>query len=210
MAFDYKEEYPEFYGAKKKPSMVNVPKMNYVAVLGEGRPRRDAGDYYPARESVLAVTQTILKCKELGKKVKGFFAYEEPPIETFFWCDQLEKLDYVGKENAHWAVAVRIPDFVTPEILDWAIEETRKHKPLMAVQYYTYHEGVCVQALHVGVPETEMNTVALMKAYVNECGFSLREKEYYHHEIYLNDILRCKRENWRIILRQPVDTVADD
>ena len=34
MAFDYKKEYKEFYMPKNKPTIVNVPKMNYIAVRG--------------------------------------------------------------------------------------------------------------------------------------------------------------------------------
>lgn len=36
MAFDYKKEYKEFYMPKKKPSIVEIPKMNYIAVRGKG------------------------------------------------------------------------------------------------------------------------------------------------------------------------------
>lgn len=32
MAFDYKKEYKEFYMPKNKPSIVIVPRMNYIAV----------------------------------------------------------------------------------------------------------------------------------------------------------------------------------
>lgn len=32
MAFDYKKEYKEFYMPKKKPGIVEIPKMNYIAV----------------------------------------------------------------------------------------------------------------------------------------------------------------------------------
>ena len=34
MAFDYKKEYKEFYMQKNIPSIVNIPKMNYLAVRG--------------------------------------------------------------------------------------------------------------------------------------------------------------------------------
>ncbi len=37
MAFDYKKEYKEFYMPKNKPSIVTIPKMNYIAVRGKGR-----------------------------------------------------------------------------------------------------------------------------------------------------------------------------
>lgn len=38
MAFDYKKEYKEFYMPKGTPSIVTVPKMNYIAVRGSGNP----------------------------------------------------------------------------------------------------------------------------------------------------------------------------
>ena len=37
MAFDYKKEYKEFYMPKGTPSIVRVPKMNYIAVRGSGK-----------------------------------------------------------------------------------------------------------------------------------------------------------------------------
>lgn len=37
MAFDYKKEYKEFYMPGRKPEIVNVPVMNYIAVRGAGR-----------------------------------------------------------------------------------------------------------------------------------------------------------------------------
>ena len=36
MAFDYKKEYKEFYMPKNKPSIIEIPKMNYIAVRGKG------------------------------------------------------------------------------------------------------------------------------------------------------------------------------
>lgn len=36
MVFDFKREYKEFYMTKNKPSIVEVPKMNYIAVRGIG------------------------------------------------------------------------------------------------------------------------------------------------------------------------------
>ena len=45
MAFDYKKEYKEFYMPKNKPSIVEIPKMNYIAVRGTGDPNEENGDY---------------------------------------------------------------------------------------------------------------------------------------------------------------------
>ena len=38
MAFDFKKEYKEYYLPKNKPSIVDVPKMNYIASRGKGNP----------------------------------------------------------------------------------------------------------------------------------------------------------------------------
>ncbi len=48
MAFDYKKEYKEFYMPKKKPSIVEIPKMNYIAVRGKGNPNDENGEYKKA------------------------------------------------------------------------------------------------------------------------------------------------------------------
>ena len=38
MPFDFKKEYKEFYLPKQVPQIVDVPRMNYVAVRGQGDP----------------------------------------------------------------------------------------------------------------------------------------------------------------------------
>ena len=38
MAFDYKKEYKEFYLPPKKPQIITLPPMNFVAVQGKGDP----------------------------------------------------------------------------------------------------------------------------------------------------------------------------
>ena len=50
MPFDYKKEYKEYYQPPKKPSIVTVPPMNFVAVRGKGDPNDPAGEYQQALE----------------------------------------------------------------------------------------------------------------------------------------------------------------
>ena len=45
MSFDYKKEYKEFYMPPKKPSIVEVPSMNYIAVCGKCNPKHEDGEY---------------------------------------------------------------------------------------------------------------------------------------------------------------------
>ena len=53
MAFDYKKEYKEFYMPKNKPTIVDVPKMNYIAVRGKGNPNAEEGEYKQAIRHLL-------------------------------------------------------------------------------------------------------------------------------------------------------------
>ena len=45
MAFDYKKEYKEFYMPKNKPGIIEISKMNYIAVRGKGNPNEENGEY---------------------------------------------------------------------------------------------------------------------------------------------------------------------
>mgnify|MGYP002523347546 CR=1 FL=1 len=43
MPFDYKKEYKEFYMPKNRPSIVEIPGMNYIAIRGQGDPNEENG-----------------------------------------------------------------------------------------------------------------------------------------------------------------------
>ena len=45
MPFDYKKEYREFYLPPKKPHLITIPRMNFVAVHGKGDPNAPGGAY---------------------------------------------------------------------------------------------------------------------------------------------------------------------
>ena len=55
MAFDYKKEYKEFYMPKGTPSIVTVPKMNYIAVRGSVNPNDEDGEYAPTPVTTYAL-----------------------------------------------------------------------------------------------------------------------------------------------------------
>ena len=59
MAFDFKKEYKEYYLPKNKPSIVDVPKMNYIAVRGKGNPNEENGDYQNTLGLLYGVAYTI-------------------------------------------------------------------------------------------------------------------------------------------------------
>lgn len=84
MAFDFKKELKEFYMAKNKPEIVNVPKANYVAVRGNRNPNEEGGAYQKAISILYAVSYTLKMSYKSDYKIKGFFEYVVPPLEGFW------------------------------------------------------------------------------------------------------------------------------
>lgn len=66
MAFDFKKEYKEFYLPKRKPEIIEVPPMNYVAVRGKGDPNEEDGAYKNAIGILYAIAYTI-KMSKMGR-----------------------------------------------------------------------------------------------------------------------------------------------
>ena len=80
MAFDYKKEYKEFYLPKKKPEIVEVPPMNYIAVRGTGDPNQEDGDYKKSIGLLYAIAFTIKMSERSGHRIDGYFDYVVPPL----------------------------------------------------------------------------------------------------------------------------------
>ena len=102
MAFDFKKEFKEFYMPKNKPEIVNVPKANYIAVRGKGNPNEEGGAYQQAISILYAVAYTLKMSYKTDYKIEGFFEYVVPPLEGFWWQDDVEGVDYTNKSAFNW------------------------------------------------------------------------------------------------------------
>ena len=206
-AFDYKKEYKEFYLPPRKPQIVEVPEMNFLAVRGMGDPNEEEGDYKAAIGLLYSIAYTI-KMSKMGKhKIEGYFDYVVPPLEGFWWQDGVQGVDYTRKDQFQWISLIRLPEFVTREEFDWAIQEAsvKKQMDFSKVKFFTYHEGLCVQCMHIGPYDNEPVTVREMERYAKEQGYELDfSDQRYHHEIYLSDVRKCKPENLKTVIRQPI------
>ena len=94
MAFDFKKEYKEFYMPKNKPEIVNVPTANYIAVRGKGDPNEEGGAYQQAISVLYAVAYTLKMSYKTDYKIEGFFEYVVPPLEGFWWQENMDGVDY--------------------------------------------------------------------------------------------------------------------
>ena len=207
MAFDYKKEYKEFYLPPKKPVAVNVPEMNYIAVSGRGDPNEPAGEYKEAMQMLYSIAFTIKMSYKGSHKINGYFPYVVPPLEGLWKQDGSGEIDYARKEDFEWTSMIRLPEFVTKEEFDWAVREAteKKQRDFSKAEFFTYHEGLCVQCMHIGSYDREPETIRLMKDFMIGQGYCEDFSETrLHHEIYLSDPRKAKPENLRTVIRHPV------
>jgi hypothetical protein len=208
MAFDFKKKYKEFYMPKNKPQIVDVPKANYIAVRGTGNPNEEGGAYQKAISILYAVAYTLKMSYKTDYEIKGFFEYVVPPLEGFWWQDNVEGVDYGDKSSFHWISVIRLPDFVTLKDFEWAVQTATKKKKLdcSCAEFLTIDEGLCVQIMHLGAFDDEPKTVALMDIYLQENGYvnDFSEKRL-HHEIYMSDARKVAPEKWKTVIRHPIN-----
>lgn len=207
MAFDYKKEYKEFYLPPKKPTIIEVPEMTFLAVRGHGDPNEEGGAYKDALEALYGVAYTIKMSKKSDHRIEGYFDFVVPPLEGFWWQDGVLGVDYAHKEDFNWISAIHVPEFVTRENFDWAVAEAtaKKKRDFSMVELLTIEEGLCVQCLHVGAYDDEPVTVEAMRAFAEENGYIEDfSDERLHHEIYLNDARRTAPEKLKTVIRHPV------
>lgn len=207
MTFDYKKEYKEFYLPPRKPGIVTVPEMHFIAVNGKGDPNEPEGEYKAALGMLYAIAFTIKMSYKGSHKIEGYFPYVVPPLEGLWRQGDGGMIDYAHKENFEWTSMIRLPEFVTREEFDWAIREAteKKKQDFSKVQFFSYDEGICVQCMHIGSYDEEPETIRLMQEYVKEQGY---EEDFsdsrLHHEIYLSDPRRAAPEKLRTVVRHPV------
>lgn len=207
MVFDFKKEYRELYMPKNKPQIINVQRANYIAVRGKGDPNEVDGTYQQAISVLYAVAYTLKMSYKTDYKIEGFFDYVVPPLEGFWWQDDIEGVDYSDKTSFNWISVIRLPDFISQVNLEWAIETAAKKKKIdcTSAEFITIDEGLCVQMMHLGPFDDEPATVALMDAYLEDNGYANDfNKNRLHHEVYLSDARKVSPEKWKTVIRHPI------
>ena len=140
-------------------------------------------------------------------KIEGFFEYVVPPLEGFWWSEKVGAFDYADKSQLRWISVIRLPDFVTENDFQWAVETASKKKKLdcSVAEFLTINEGLCVQIMHHGSYDDEPATVELMDKFVVENGCQNDiSSDRLHHEIYLSDPRKTLPEKWKTVIRHPI------
>ena len=210
---DYKKEYKDLYMPKKTPSIIEVPKMNFIMVKGRGNPNTSI-EYKKAIEILYGLSFTI-KMSKMSKdpldKIDGYFEYVVPPLEGFWWVEDecFDGLNITNKDDLCWYSMIRQPEFVTKEVFGRAKEKFKKKNndvDFSNTFFKEIEEGLCVQIMHMGSYDDEKFSIEKMNSFIEKEGYKNDfSKERLHHEIYLSDPRRVKNiNNLKTVIRHPI------
>lgn len=209
MAFDFKKEYKAYYLPPRKPELIEIPQMHFLAVRGKGDPNAAEGAYQQALAKLYAVAYTLRMSQRAGKMIAGFYEYVVPPLEGLWQQSGTEdgSLDYSRKQDLEWISMIRLPDFITEADVLWAVTAAERKKKLSCadVEFFTYDEGLCAQVMHHGSYDSEPETIQQMQQFIAEHSCAAdHTASRLHHEIYLSDPRRTAPEKLKTVIRIPV------
>ncbi|MGN8771204.1 GyrI-like domain-containing protein [Paenibacillus barengoltzii] len=201
---DFKKRDKELYLPKTEPVLVEVPPMLFLMVDGKGDPNGEA--YQLAVQKLYALSYGIKMSKMGDDKPDGYYDFVVPPLEGLW--DSINVGYDPNRDNWLWTSMIRQPEFVTEDFLNRVKERTVKKNPgldLSDVRLAVFEEGLCVQILHIGPYQTEPESVAKMKAFLETNGLTENfDDTRKHHEIYLSDPRKTGPEKMKTVLRHPV------
>ena len=198
---DFIKEHRDLYSASAlRPSLVQVPALNFLMVLGQGHP--DTSPRY--KEAIEALYSLSYTLKFMIKNGPLQIDYKVMPLEGLWWIEGEKEFSLEKKEDWHWIAMIMQPTLVTPELLEEAKAEVAKKRTftlLDDIGLAQYEEGLSAQILHKGPYKEEAATIAKLNQFIAEQAYEPAGK---HHEIYLNDPRRTQPQNLKTIIRLPV------
>ena len=196
---DFKKHLKELYQPTHKEfSIVDVPRMKFVMLDGEGDPDSEA--FGRAMQWIFSVSYPI---KFIAKKRMGKDFVMAPP-EALWWADDMDDFIHGNRDQWKWQLMIVMADWVTQDMYLEGVAKGQKKLGEVpeSLRFADFEEGKCVQIMHIGPYVDEAPVIARMhKEFIPAMGFV---ENGHHHEIYLNDARRTAPEKLKTVLRQPV------
>jgi len=192
--FDFQKELKHLYASTKKvPTLVEVPKMNFIMFEGVGHPNDK--DFQLGAEAVFTISY-LLKFEVVRKKLNK--DYKVMPMEVVWNLDRSNGISFT------WTMMIMQPFFITGVMFRDAVElsiEKKKNIEHTRLRFEAYEGGLCVQAFHLGDYKKMNDTLNNMISFADEKQLNCERDT---HDIYLNDSRKTKTENLKTIMRVKV------
>jgi hypothetical protein len=194
---DLAKEYKSYYKAGKKPGIVELDEASYLSIGGQGEP---AGKTFVSKvEALYPLAYGIKKvCKEQDKD------FGVPKLEGLWWVEENKPALEVPRSEWCWNLFIRMPEFVTIEMMQFVQPKVANKKQNDLIQEITFKkitEGKCVQIMHIGPYSTEPETINLLFEFMASNGLYVNGL---HHEIYISDPRKTEPSKMKTLIRYPV------
>jgi len=203
---DLKKELKYLYSpSSKKVDVVEVPKFNFVMIDGQlepGEPPAQSSVFQEAMGALFGLSYTLKFMSKLRKQ--NPIDYTVMAVEGLWWVGS-GLFNLSSKEPWCWTLMMMQPAHITGEMYAAALAQVRAKRDSPAldlVRFESFHEGLCIQTMHMGPYADEPATLNRMEAFASRNGYRYQGR---HHEIYLGDPRRSKPEKLRTILRHPIE-----
>jgi hypothetical protein len=201
LKYEWKKNDKVLYMPKNQPEVITIPPMKFFMLNGKGNPNNDS--FSEAVGVLYSLSYGIKMMPKKGTTPEGYFEYTVFPLEGVWdLAEEARGLEVLDKDSLIYTIMIRQPDFVTDELAQSVIENTKLKKPhplLENVQFGSIEDGLCVQMLHIGPYDTETESFNKMEAFCKENN--LRRVSKIHREIYITDFRKTAPEKLKTVLR---------
>lgn len=210
LTLDLRKQYRHLYApSARQVQLVEVPPLPFLRIDGAIEPGHGPGTSPGFQEATAALYGAAYTLKFMFKKRQTDpVDYPVMALEGLWWVSD-GKFNIEIKDNWLYTLMILQPEMVTQEHLAEALAQLRKKRggqpDLENVRLESFHEGTCIQVMHIGPYATEPATLERMRAFAAEQGLRLRHD---HHEIYMGDPRRGDPQKLKTILRHPVEPVS--
>ena len=202
---DLRKEFKELYApSARRVDVVDAPPFHFVMIDGEierGKTPETSETFQEAMNILYGVSFTLKFMSKLRKE--NPVDYRIMPLEGLWQPNDENEDDFGHKEGWRWTLMMLQPGHITEAMFEEAVANLRKQRgeipALHLMRFERFHEGLCLQILHVGAYDLESMTAARIEDFARKNGYRLYGA---YHEIYLRDLRRAKTEKLRTALRR--------
>ncbi len=208
---DLKKQLQQFYfPATNKIECVDVPPMQFAMCDGaieRGKEPGNSPGFAEATQALYGISYTLKFM--LKKRTDNPIDYPVMALEGLWWVED-GVFDITVKDNWYYTLMILQPEIIIPALFAAGAEQVRRKRgdsPALArLRLETFHEGLCVQTMHIGPYASEPATLEKMQAFMQMNG--LRDRVGLggkHHEIYMSDPRKAAPARLKTVLRHPVE-----
>lgn len=197
---EWRKKEKELYLPIKQPIFLNIKKMKFITIDGQGNPNRI--DFQKKTEALYSFSYAVKMACKKGISFKNYYDYTVYPLEGV-WdiSEDAKKRGDFTKDDFVYKIMIRQPEFFDNKVFEYGKEAVKNKgmKLFDELRFEEIEEGLCVQMMHIGSYDAEDVSFKMMEGFCGENGYKRVSKV--HREIYLSDPRKVMGEKLKTVLR---------